>query len=142
MALFSSKQVNQTRITTFLHNLFQNYQVSLNYYFFVKKFSKYNKLYQQTMPFKDGIMSRKLYKHSKIINSITILVISIRKFGARKHFYKIFFSTHHLETHIHSFINKIYSNHHIPTLTPLKFFINSSYLLLRLWIYSQVKYGG
>ena len=30
---FSSKQENQARITTFMNNQYQNYQVSLNYFF-------------------------------------------------------------------------------------------------------------
>ena len=47
---FSSKQENQERITTFVNNQYQNYQVSLNYFFFIL-FLKYNKLYQQTIPF-------------------------------------------------------------------------------------------
>ena len=32
---FPSKQENQTRIKTFVNNLYQNYQVSLNNFFFV-----------------------------------------------------------------------------------------------------------
>ena len=31
---FTSKQENQTRIKRFVDNLYQNYQVSLNYFFF------------------------------------------------------------------------------------------------------------
>ena len=88
---FAAKQENLTRITTFVHNLYPNYQASLNYYFFVIEISKHNKLYQQTMPFIDCIMSTKLYKRSKVIYSATILVISMRKFVAQKHFDKIFF---------------------------------------------------
>ena len=42
---FSSKQENQARIMTFVNNQYQNYQISLNYFFFVILFSKYNKLY-------------------------------------------------------------------------------------------------
>ena len=53
---FSIKQENQARIITFVNNQYQNYQVSLNYFVFIL-FSKHNKLYQQTIPFIDCIVS-------------------------------------------------------------------------------------
>ena len=58
---FSIKQENQRRIITFVNNLYQNCQVSLNYLF-----SKHNRLYQQTISFIDCIMSTQLY----VINSV------------------------------------------------------------------------
>ena len=83
-AWFSSKQENKRRTITFVNNLYQNYQVSLNYFFLIL-FLKHNKLYQQTIPFMDCFLSTKLYNRS---NNIQRLFPS-SCLGHINHFYRI-----------------------------------------------------
>ena len=55
---FSSRQENQIRIITFMNNIYQDYQVSLNYFFLSYSFRNItNYIYQQTIPFINCIMS-------------------------------------------------------------------------------------
>ena len=58
LARFFSKEENQTRITTIVHNQYPNYQVSLNNYFFVMELSKHKKNVSTTIPFIDCIISK------------------------------------------------------------------------------------
>ena len=89
---FSSKQENQTRKITFVNNLYQNYQVSLNYLFFCHIIFEHNKLYQQTTSFIDCIMSTQLCKRCKVINAA-------KDYGTKNILTIYFFSTNYLETH-------------------------------------------
>ena len=133
---FSSKQENKARIITFVNNRYQNYQVSLNYFFLSYYFRNItnciNKRYHSSMV----SCQHRLYKRCKVIDET-------------KTFWQYtFFSTNHLETHaICSIINKIYSNKRMAPnnkwkiLTPLKLFY--TYITIRwryhtLWRYSLV----
>ena len=125
---FSSKQENQARIITIVNNQYQNYQVSLNYFFCHIIFETTNcidKRYHLSivscpvLPLQRHLGRNN--KRCKVIDSVS---------DETKTFWQyIFFSTNHLETHaICSIINKIYSdkrmapNNKWKFLTPLMFF--------------------
>ena len=68
---FSSKQENQARIITFVHNQYQNYQVSLNYFFWSYYFRNItncmNKRYHSSI----AACQHRLYKRCKVIDSVS-----------------------------------------------------------------------
>ena len=109
---FSSKQENQTRIITFVNNLYKIYQVSLNYFFLGHIIFET----EQIVSTNDTIhLLHHVNKRSKVINSVN-------DYKTKNILTIYFFSTSHLETHaICSIIIKTNSNKRMASNNKWKF---------------------